>query len=101
MTRGISGEAYNLASGHETSIFDWANLIVETSKSTSAVIVKDARIWDNSGRRFGSIVKTRDTTGFLANTSSAVGLLKTVTWTMENRLLIEKSITKHGSKLVK
>ena len=101
MTRGISGEAYNLASGHETSIFDWANLIVETSKSTSAVIVKDARIWDNSGRRFGSIVKTRDTTGFLANTSSAVGLLKTTTWTMENRSLIEKSITRHGSKLVK
>ena len=99
MAKGRSGEAYNLASGIETSILDWANLIVETSGSPSKVILHEAREWDNSGRRFGSVFKTRQATGFSAETSVNSGIAKTISWTKANQDVIRNGILRHNDHL--
>lgn len=97
MARGKSGEAYNLASGVETSILDWANIIIKTSGSNSKVILKDAREWDNSGRRFGSTQKSEKQLHFNAKTGAFVGLENTLTWFQEHLSLIQHSIEKHNN----
>jgi nucleoside-diphosphate-sugar epimerase len=95
MSNGKSGEAYNLASGRETSIYDWANLVVRLSQSKSKVEVKEARNWDNSGRRFGSTLKSKNQIDFEAEIIPEQGLLETISWSRENIQLISANITKH------
>jgi UDP-glucose 4-epimerase len=97
MARGKSGEAYNLASGIETSILNWANIIIEASRSNSKVILKEPREWDNSGRRFGSTKKSEDLLHFKAKTGVLIGLEKTLTWSRENLPTIQNSIEKHNN----
>jgi len=101
MAKGRSGEAYNLASGIETSILEWANLIVEASGSSSKVILREAREWDNSGRRFGSTSKTSTEINFKATTNVEAGLKKTVEWSRTSTMMISKSIKRHESFLGK
>ena len=95
MARGKSGEAYNLASGVETSILDWANIIIKVSGSKSNVILNEPRDWDNSGRRFGSTLKTLTEINFEASTEVEPGLKMTVDWTQNSTNQILKSIEKH------
>ena len=51
---GINGEAYNLASGVETTIKEIADTINKITGNDTPVDLLSARDWDNSGRRFGS-----------------------------------------------
>jgi UDP-glucose 4-epimerase len=61
---GKSGEAYNIASGVETTIKQLAETIIELTKSKSELVIQPARNWDNSGRRFGSTEKSSQELGF-------------------------------------
>ena len=50
---GDAGEAYNLASGDETSILDLANRINLYAGSKTPLELAPMRAWDRSGKRFG------------------------------------------------
>jgi nucleoside-diphosphate-sugar epimerase len=100
-TEGRPGEAYNLASGVETGIKDLCEKVNGLCGNKSVIELKPKRFWDNSGKRFGSIEKSKIELGFEAKVSIDDGLKKTVTWTISNMELIEKCINKHKVQLRK
>ncbi len=57
---------YNLATGVETSISVLAKTINELCGDKSELILKPAREWDNSGKRFASTKKSENELGFTA-----------------------------------
>lgn len=93
--KGRPGEAYNLASGYEVTIKEWAELICEYTGNKGGVDILPKREWDTSGKRFGSTEKSETELGFKAVTSIKDGLKQTVKWTQENLELIDSSINKH------
>lgn len=93
--QGTPGEAYNLASGVETTIADLAQMINELTGNITPVDLKPARDWDRSGKRFGSTVKSRENLNFEAEVSIKEGLRRTVEWTLENRETIQRTISNH------
>ena len=93
--RGKPGEAYNLASGVETTIGDLAAMINSITGNATPVDLRPARDWDRSGKRFGSTDKSRENLGFTADVSIEDGLQKTIDWTRENASLIERTIANH------
>lgn len=94
-TKGSPGEAYNLASGVETTIKDLALLIVELTGSKSEILLRPSRPWDNSGHRFGSTIKAAKEIGFEAETSLVDGLDRTSKWTDSNRHRVSNQMAKH------
>ena len=94
--RGIPGEAYNLASGVETSILDLAQLINELTGNPTPIALTPARDWDRSGRRFGSPVKAREQLGFVATTALRAGLSETIAWTRSHRDTIRHCMLQHA-----
>jgi UDP-glucose 4-epimerase len=97
--RGNPGEAYNLATGVETTIAELASLILAETQSSSELILQPAREWDRSGNRFGSTEKSESTIGFRADTSLADGLRKTIEWTVENRTEIQSCISRYATMM--
>jgi UDP-glucose 4-epimerase len=92
---GLPGEAYNLASGVETTIGDLAAMINKLTGNTVSVDLRPARDWDRSGKRFGSTEKSRDKLNFSAFTSIEQGLRQTIDWTRDNFGLIKRTIETH------
>lgn len=92
-------EAYNLATGEETSIIKLASLINEMTKNPSPLQFLPRRAWDHSGKRFGSTEKSHKDLGFRASTPIEVGLKNTVSWTVENRSMIESVMKKHDAQM--
>ena len=92
---GQPGEAYNIASGRETTIAELAMKINALTGNSTPVDMKPARDWDRSGRRFGSTEKSRREIGFEAEVLIDEGLQRTVEWTKANSALIETRIRKH------
>lgn len=97
--KGDAGQVYNLATGHETSILELANLINEFTGNKTPLDLKPAREWDRSGKRFASTEKSEAELGFKAQVSIRDGIEKTVEWTKSNHELIQRNIDKH-KKLV-
>src|SRR5205085_10620506 len=93
--RGIPGEAYNLASGVETSILDLAQLINELTGNPTPIALTPARGWDRSGRRFGAPEKAREELDFEAATPLREGLRRTIAWTRANRETIRRCMLQH------
>jgi len=96
---GQPGEAYNIASGMETSIKQLAETIIKLTGSGATMKVGPARDWDNSGRRFGSTEKAEHELGFRSEVSLVEGLQHTVNWTVSNKHLISKCISKHAQHM--
>lgn len=96
---GQPGEAYNLASGTETTILELATIINEVSGSSAELEMRPARDWDRSGRRFGSTDKCRKQLGFTAEVGIREGIGRTVEWTRENTRLIESCIRRHDDDM--
>jgi UDP-glucose 4-epimerase len=94
--RGIAGEAYNLASGVETSILDLAELINELTGNPTPIALTPARDWDRSGRRFGSTMKAREQLGFVATATLPAGLNETIAWTRSHRDTIRHCMLQHA-----
>jgi nucleoside-diphosphate-sugar epimerase len=92
---GQPGEAYNIASGRETTIAELAMKINALTGNSTPVDMKPARDWDRSGRRFGSTEKSKREIGFEAEVLIDEGLKRTVEWTKTNAALIESRIHKH------
>jgi len=93
--KGNPGEAYNLASGVETTIADLAYMINQSTGNLTAVDLKPARDWDRSGKRFGSTEKSRDKLQFEAVVTIQEGIQRTVEWTMANKERIQHTIANH------
>ena len=93
--KGNPGEAYNLASGVETTIGDLALLINKLTGNATPVDLRPARDWDRSGRRYGSTEKSTEKLNFSASVSIEDGLRKTVEWTQSNSEMIKGIIVKH------
>jgi UDP-glucose 4-epimerase len=96
---GQPGEAYNLATGREILIRNWASMINEITGNVAAVELKSARPWDNSGRRFGSTTKSESELGFVATVPARDGLTETVNWTLNHRELIARTIARHDTEM--
>lgn len=93
--KGTPGEAYNLASGVETTILELATRINELTGNPAGVNLKPRRHWDNSGCRYGSTDKARAELGFSARVPLALGLERTVAWTRENLPFIRACMARH------
>ncbi len=93
---GEPGEAYNLASGVESTITEVAKLILEITKSRSQISLGPKREWDNSGKRFGSTEKAQTRIFFKSEIDLKVGLEKTISWTTLNVKTINKCIGQHA-----
>jgi UDP-glucose 4-epimerase len=96
---GKPGEAYNIASGAETSIRELAEEIKKKTGNTALLDIRPAREWDKSGRRFGSTEKSRRELGFEARVSITEGIERTVQWTKDNQSVISRCIDKHEEQM--
>lgn len=94
--RGRAGEAYNLASGVETTILDLARLINQLAGNPTPIALTPARDWDHSGHRYGDPTKSRQELGFAAATSLSDGLAQTIAWTRANRETIRRCMLQHA-----
>lgn len=93
--KGNLGEAYNLASGVETTIADLAHQINQLTGNRTPADLRPARDWDRSGKRFGSTEKSREKLGFEAEISISEGLCRTVSWMQSNEATIRRTIAHH------
>ncbi len=96
---GTAGDVYNIASGNEITIKEWAELICEYTGNTGGVELLPKRTWDTSGKRFGSTEKAEKELGFKAKVPLKDGLKRTVDWTKENLSFIDQNIAKHSDKM--
>jgi nucleoside-diphosphate-sugar epimerase len=96
---GAPGEAYNIASGVETTIKELAETINSLTGNTTLMNVQPARDWDNSGRRFGSTEKSQREIGFVAEVSIEEGLRRTVEWTKQNQNVIARTMSRHDANM--
>ncbi|WP_437603970.1 NAD-dependent epimerase/dehydratase family protein [Sorangium sp. So ce590] len=83
-TAGASGEAFNLASGSETTILDLARAINEMTGNRAGIRFVERRAWDTQRRRLASTEKARRVLGFDARMDLHEGLATTVTWFREH-----------------
>lgn len=97
---GVAGEAYNLASGVETSIRDLADAINRAAGNSTPHDYLPKRDWDLSGRRRGDPKKSEEQLGFSANTSLAAGIEHTVAWTRDSLPIIRRCIAAHAHYVV-
>jgi UDP-glucose 4-epimerase len=97
--RGQDGEAYNLASGVETTIRELADTISACLPRPAPIEIAPRRTWDHSGNRLGSTVKARNRLGFRAKVTLDDGIRRTVAWTQQNLPMIEASIRRHRRRL--
>ena len=93
--RGAPGQAYNLASGVETSILELATLINEQTDNPTPIDLKPARDWDRSGRRFGDPTKSKKELSFEVRVALPDGLSRTIAWTRDNASIIDRCIAQH------
>ena len=92
---GKQGDVYNIASGNEMKIKEWAKIICELTDNKGGYELLPKRKWDTSGKRFGSTEKAESELGFKAKIDFKLGLKNTVEWTIENLEFIEKCMSKH------
>jgi GDP-L-fucose synthase len=79
-----SSEPVNIGSGEEISIRDLATLIAKATGFTGT-FVWDTNQPNGQPRRKLDVSRARERFGFVARTSFADGLAKTVAWSLENR----------------
>jgi UDP-glucose 4-epimerase len=94
--KGEAGEAYNLASGIETSILDLANTINAITENKTPIDLKPAREWDTSGKRYGSTIKSKEKLGFEAKTTIEEGLRETISWTRKHNDFIALTMKRYA-----
>ena len=76
-----------------------AEMINRITRNNSPLQYLPKRDWDNSGSRFGSVVKAKEKLGFEACVPIEEGLKKTVDWTIKNLPIIEACIGKHAKAM--
>jgi nucleoside-diphosphate-sugar epimerase len=97
--KGRPGEAYNIASGKETSVRELAERINALAGNSAGFLHLPRRPWDHSGKRFGSTAKSERELGFRARIEIEEGLRRTVEWTRANLALIKATIARHDVQM--
>ena len=97
--KGQPGEAYNIASGVETSIRELATRITALTGSQAGVELLPRRSWDHSGKRFGSTQKSERELGWSAIVPLDEGLARTVEWTKANLDTIRTFIRRYDRQI--
>ena len=97
--KGGPGEAFNIASGKETSIRYLADMINALAGNATPPELLPKRSWDTSGKRFGSTEKSRLELGFEARVDIDDGLRRAVEWMRENLDLIRRTMAKHDARM--
>jgi UDP-glucose 4-epimerase len=97
--KGAPGDVYNIASGSEITIKEWAELICEHTGNKGRFDLLPKRSWDTSGKRYGSTEKARIELGFEAKTPYLEGLINTIEWTKNNMEMINSCISKHSNHM--
>jgi nucleoside-diphosphate-sugar epimerase len=98
---GEPGEAYNLASGVETTVRQLADTINSFLDQPAPLELAGRRSWDHSGRRLGSPAKAEAQLGFRVTVGLADGIRRTVDWTRANLEMIDRSIDRHRKQLAR
>jgi nucleoside-diphosphate-sugar epimerase len=98
-TPRVEGEAFNLASGVETSIRELAETVNELTGNEAGIEEEPVRAWDRSLHRVGSTAKSRERLGFEARVALRDGLAGTIAWTRANLARIERCIARHRERL--
>jgi UDP-glucose 4-epimerase len=98
--RGVAGGVYNLASGRETSILELAQLVNDLAGNMAGIDGAPKRVWDHSGKRYGSVEKAQRELGFTADMDLREGLARTIAWTRRNLSLIESCMARHQSRML-
>lgn len=78
------GEAFNLASGRETTVLSLAHQINELVGNRAGVTFTARRKWDTHTRRCASVEKAKALIGYEPRTEARVGLERTVDWFRAN-----------------
>lgn len=78
------GEAYNLASGEETTISHLAETINELTGNEAGIRYASKRKWDTKDRLRASIEKARSELGYEPRTGFEEGLRQTIAWFEES-----------------
>lgn len=97
--KGRTGEAYNIASGVETSIRELATRIIALTGNTAGIELLPRRSWDNSGKRFGSTQKSDRELGWTARVRLHDGLVQTVEWTRGNLDRIRRLVHRYDEQI--
>jgi len=97
--KGVAGDVYNLGSGKETTIAQLAEKIVAITGSKSKIDYLPKRDWDNSGKRFASIDKSKKELDFSAKIDIDDGLNEMAKWFKDNMQFIEGCISKHDTQM--
>jgi UDP-glucose 4-epimerase len=97
---GADGEAFNLASGVETTIRELAETVNRLAGSDAGIEEAPVREWDRSLHRVGSTAKSRERLGFEARVSLPDGLAETIEWTRANLDRIERCVERHREHLI-
>jgi UDP-glucose 4-epimerase len=92
---GVEGDVFNLASGVEVTIREWAETINKLTGNPAGIAYDPPRTWDRSLHRYGSPAKAKRRLGFTAEVSGGEGLARTVEWTRAHLWRIERSIVRH------
>lgn len=92
---GKSGDVYNLASGKEITILELARLINELTNNPAGINFLPKRTWDNSGKRFGSTLKSSREISFKADVAIQNGIPYTIEWTKIHLPYIQQCMGKH------
>jgi len=98
--RGVPGEAYNLATGRETTILSLAESINAATGNKTPLDLRPARDWDRSGKRFASTEKSERDLGFITTVEIEEGIRETVAWTQANSDLIQTCIRRHDKMMI-
>lgn len=83
------GEAFNLASGEETSVHQLVEAIAAGLGWKPAVEYAGRRLWDRTVRRRASIEKARRVLGYEPKTKIVDGIRQTCTWFIQHEQEIE------------
>lgn len=97
--KGTPGDAYNIASGVETSIRELATRIIALTGNLAGIELLPRRAWDNSGKRFGSTLKSKRELGWTAVVPLDDGLARTVEWTRGNLELIRGLVRRYDDQV--
>jgi nucleoside-diphosphate-sugar epimerase len=96
---GRPNEAYNIASGVETSIRELATRIIALTGSQAGLELLPRRSWDHSGKRFGSTKKSERELGWTAVVPLDDGLARTVAWTRANFEIIRGLVHRYDREI--
>jgi nucleoside-diphosphate-sugar epimerase len=86
--KGALGEAFNIASGTETSVIDLARMVNDVTHNKAGIVYTPKRDWDKSSRRRASIEKAKRVLGYNPRTQFTDGLRTTYEWIRSSSKLI-------------